>query len=99
MCWHCKIGLSGASARQQAPLGPDQLRGFSFTNSRTRLIMKITVDTPHFNVRVYNDSEAMLYSYTATDIHLYADIEHLLSAVQEMVVTKIADLGSFGDTE
>ena len=61
--------------------------------------MKITVDTPHINFAVHNDSGATLYSYAATDIHLYADIEQLLSAVQEMVVTKIADLGSFGDTE
>lgn len=57
--------------------------------------MKITVDTPHINIRVYNDSGATLYSCAATDIHLYADIEQVLSAVQEMVATKIAGLGSF----
>lgn len=61
--------------------------------------MKISVDTPHINIRVFNDSGATLYSYFATDIHIHADIEQILSAVQEMVVTKIAGLGSFGDTE
>lgn len=61
--------------------------------------MKITVDTPHINIRVNNDSGATLYSYAATDLHLYADIEQILSAVQKMVATKIAGLGSFGDTE
>lgn len=61
--------------------------------------MKISVDTPHINIRVYNDSGATLYSYAATDIHIHADIEQILSAVQEMVGTKIAGLGSFGDTE
>lgn len=60
--------------------------------------MKITVDTPHINFTVYNASGSTLYSYAATDIHLYADIEQILSAVQEMVATKIAGLGSFGDT-
>jgi hypothetical protein len=61
--------------------------------------MKITVDTPHINFTVCNDSGSTLYSYAATDIHLYADIEQLLSAVQEMVATEIAGLGSFGGTE
>lgn len=60
--------------------------------------MKISVDTPHINIRVYNNSGATLYSYAATDIHIHADIEQILSAVQEMVVTKIAGLDSFGDT-
>lgn len=61
--------------------------------------MKITVATPRINLIVYSDSGATLYSYTASDIHLYADIGQLLSAVQEMVATKIAGLDSFGDTE